>query len=114
MIESGEHKRSYQTMEAVYITFKGWFFLPVSVPALTKGVMTSLCNLYIACRKSVDRQECGRAKSFMLDGEKSMTRLEISQMAPRPNHWSPLMAIDVIIVDVYLILLCHLRGIREE
>lgn len=33
--------------------------------------------------------------------ESLMTRLEISQMASRPTHWSCLMAIDVIIVDDY-------------
>lgn len=48
------------------------------------------------------------------DQGNGLTRLEISHMALRPNHCSSLMAADVIIRQVYLILLCHLRGLRSR
>lgn len=76
--------------------------------------MTSLCSLDMHTGNvSIDGSAADTGLSCEMQTS-LMTRLEISQMAPRPNHWSCLMAIDVIIVDDYLILLCHLRGIIEE
>lgn len=66
------------------------------------------------CRKSVKDGHSAEPGSSCEMEKNLKTRLEISQMAPRPNYWSCLMAIDVIIADDYLILLYHLRGIREE
>lgn len=76
--------------------------------------MTSLCSLYMHAGNLLTGRSAAEP-SMSFEMEKSlMTHLEISQMAPRPNHWSCLMAIDVIIVDDYLILLCHLRGIKKS
>lgn len=76
--------------------------------------MASPCNLYMHAGNLLTGGSAAEP-SVSCEMERSlMTRLEISQMAPRPNHWSCLMAIDVIIVDDYLISLCRLRRIREE
>lgn len=56
--------------------------------------MTLLCSLYMHGRTTEPGLSCEMEKSLM-------TRLEISQMGSRLNHWSCLMAIDVIIVDDY-------------
>ena len=76
--------------------------------------MTSLCSLYTHAGNLLTGGSAAEPSASCETEKSLMTRLEISQMAPRPNHWSCLMAIDVIIVDDYLISLCHLRGIREE
>lgn len=63
--------------------------------------MTLLCSLYMHGGNLLTD---GRATEpgLSCEMEKSlMTRLEISQMGSRLNHWSCLMAIDVIIVDDY-------------
>lgn len=70
--------------------------------------MTSLCSLHILVAGNLLTDGgAARGNPYMQDEENCMTCLEISHMAPRPNHWSSLMAIDVIIIEVYLILLCH-------
>lgn len=77
--------------------------------------MTSKGNLHILLTGNLlTGWAAAEAKLHMQDEGNCLTRLEISHMALRPNHCSSLMAVDVIIREVYLILLRHLRGLSKE
>lgn len=78
--------------------------------------MTSIGNLHILLTGNLltGWAAAEASRLHMQDEGNCLTRLEISHMALRPNHCSSLMAADVIIREVYLILLCHLRGLSKK